>query len=223
MEMEHNNNLPEQAKSQQISKPSNVTPWLNSFEQTYTEVKVTSLDDIVKSESPQLSVIRKHSGDDYVVQIIYLLVNDLVNFFNVGKTMDERQINETAELISEEFWMWKPEDFKLCFKNAKRGKYNGGKMYDRIDGQVIIDWCWQHHDERAAAFVKIREQEEKKQAEENKKPIDYNLVKQWYENGGDKYMIRDKGEEKEEAYRRYKAEQFKQQIENQQQNTEETK
>lgn len=40
----------------------------------------------------------------------------------------------------------KPEDFKLCFNNAKRGVY--GTMYDRIDGAVIFGWLQKYSDSR---------------------------------------------------------------------------
>lgn len=170
-----------------------------------------SLNDIVKSESPQLSVIRKHSGNDYVHQVVYLIINDLVNYFNVGKTMDHQQINETVELIIEEFWMLKPDDFKLCFKNAKRGMYNDGKMYDRIDGQVICSWLYKYADERVRVFMRKNDEAEKKKEQ----PINYELVKKWQENNPD-FMERHKLDD--DGYARYKAEMFRQQIEDEQKN-----
>lgn len=66
------------------------------------------------------------------------ILNDLLDFFSVGKTMGAVQVAQTADLIIEEYYFLKPDDFKLCFSRAKKGIY--GKVYDRIDGQVIFDW-----------------------------------------------------------------------------------
>lgn len=38
------------------------------------------------------------------------------------------------------------DDFKLCFNNAKRGKY--GRVYDRIDGNIIYEWLQKYSEER---------------------------------------------------------------------------
>ena len=52
--------------------------------------------------------------------------------------MNDVQMAQTADLILDEFYYLNIEDFKLCFNMAKSGKF--GKVYDRIDGQVIMDW-----------------------------------------------------------------------------------
>lgn len=52
--------------------------------------------------------------------------------------MSNDQLAQTISLVQDEYWMLKPEDFKLCFNNAKKGVY--GKVYDRLDGQVIFEW-----------------------------------------------------------------------------------
>lgn len=75
-----------------------------------------------------------------------ILINDLIDFFSVGKTMGQNQLVSTIRLIVEDFYYLKIEDFKLCFNNAKKGKY--GKIYDRIDGNIIYDWINQYSLER---------------------------------------------------------------------------
>ena len=74
------------------------------------------------------------------------ILNDLLDFFSVGKTMGAVQVAQTADLIIEEYYFLKPDDFKLCFSRAKKGLY--GKVYDRIDGQVIFDWLNTYEKER---------------------------------------------------------------------------
>ena len=60
--------------------------------------------------------------------------------------MNAEQVAQTAEIIMYDYGYLKVEDFRLCFNNIKKGKY--GKTYDRIDGQVILDWLNTYVDER---------------------------------------------------------------------------
>ena len=70
--------------------------------------------------------------------IMFLLIN-VTEYYNIGKTMNATQIEELAVILCENFRNWTLSDFALCFKNAKVGTY--GKIYDRIDGGVITEWC----------------------------------------------------------------------------------
>jgi len=90
--------------------------------------------------------LKRELGDMHVKAILTIIIIDLVKFFNIGKSMNDEQVGQTIQLIQDEFWMLKPEDFKLCFNNAKKGLY--GKVYDRIDGQIIIEWLKKYLNER---------------------------------------------------------------------------
>lgn len=69
------------------------------------------------------------------------------------------QVAGAADLIIDEFYFLKPDDFKLCFNRAKKGYY--GKVYDRIDGQVIFEWLNQYTNDRmtTASDTSIQEAE----------------------------------------------------------------
>lgn len=60
--------------------------------------------------------------------------------------MGQEQLVQTIQLIIEDFYYFNIEDFKLCFNNAKRGRY--GKVYDRLDGNVIYEWLETYSKER---------------------------------------------------------------------------
>lgn len=94
--------------------------------------------------------IEKKTSEFQLNALLYFIVNDLVNFFNVGKTMNASQIQQTVALIRETYPYLTIEDFKICFTNAKKGLY--GKLYDRIDGQIILDWLDRYDNMRACAF-----------------------------------------------------------------------
>jgi hypothetical protein len=76
------------------------------------------------------------------------MVLDLCKFFTVSKNMSTTQAYQTAELILDEFHNLKIDDIKLCFNNARKGKY--GEIY-RLDGLVIMGWLNQYFDERVNA------------------------------------------------------------------------
>jgi len=61
--------------------------------------------------------------------------------------MNDVQIARASDLILDEYYYLKPDDFKLCFNNAIIGRY--GKAYDRIDVQIICDWLNQYCNDRS--------------------------------------------------------------------------
>ena len=107
------------------------------------------MDDALKSMTPELAVFRKQKGEVQLCALMILIMNDLLDFFSVGKTMGEKQIASTIEMIVADFYYLNIEDIKLCFDNAKRGKY--GRVYDRIDGNVIYEWLQKYSEERVEA------------------------------------------------------------------------
>lgn len=94
--------------------------------------------DAIFAPSPNIQGLARELGDAHAKAILTVILIDLIKFFNLGKSMNDEQVAQTVVLIQEEFYMLKPEDFKLCFNNVKKGLY--GDVYDRIDGQVIMKW-----------------------------------------------------------------------------------
>lgn len=93
-----------------------------------------------------MAVIKKRYGEQFLFAFLTIAIVDLIEFFNVGKTMGESQVVSTIRLIVEDFYYLNVEDFKLCFNNAKRGRY--GKVYDRVDGNTIYEWLNRYSVER---------------------------------------------------------------------------
>ncbi len=112
----------------------------------YNSLHPKTVNDVFDSPSCSIAVINKEFGEQHLRAFMVKVLNDLLDFFNVGKTMGAVQVASTADLIIEEFYFLKPDDFKLCFNRAKKGYY--GKVYDRIDGQVILEWLSMYTNER---------------------------------------------------------------------------
>jgi len=75
-----------------------------------------------------------------------IFIIDLIENLNVGKTMNDVQVARAADLILNEYYFLKPEDFKLCFNNVLLGRY--GQVYDRIDALVLCGWLNRYVSER---------------------------------------------------------------------------
>lgn len=104
----------------------------------YNSLHPKTVNDVFDSPSCSLAIINKEFGEGHLRSFMVKILNDVLDFFSVGKSMGAVQVATTADLIIEEYYFLKPDDFKLCFNQAKKGQY--GKVYDRIDGQVIFDW-----------------------------------------------------------------------------------
>jgi len=70
---------------------------------------------------------------------VSLLLLDLMNFFRVKNGMTADMIEDIVEMIIQEHSNLTLYDIGLCFREGKVGRY--GKVYDRLDGGVIMEWC----------------------------------------------------------------------------------
>lgn len=114
--------------------------------QYYAALAPHTVNDALQSITPALAVFKKEYGEQSLQAILVIILTDVIKFFNTGKTMGQDQLVQTIRLVTEDFYYFNIEDFKLCFNNAKRGRY--GKIYDRIDGNVIYEWLQKYSDER---------------------------------------------------------------------------
>ena len=99
---------------------------------------------------PSLASMYKEFGEVKVIAYIKLWITDLVEFINVGKNMLPNQINQTAQMIYDEYHYLNVADINLVFKRAKMGYY--GQPY-KLDGQVILSWFRDYNNERCLAAV----------------------------------------------------------------------
>jgi len=123
------------------------------------------VEQILKSDSPSFNLIRNQPNGEAISQaMISKLLIDFITFLNIGKTMSEVQIVETVKLIIEDYSALKPDDFVLFFSKAKRGYY--GKIYDRMDGQIIFEWLEQFMFERDQEIERLRKNEQVRREKE---------------------------------------------------------
>lgn len=95
------------------------------------------------------------NGETVAKAAIVYAITDLAMFLNLGKerNMTVPQIAQTAEMVLQKYNYLKLDDLKLCFNNAKQGVY--GKIYDRLDGQVIFEFLNAYSDSRAVEAERL--------------------------------------------------------------------
>ena len=109
------------------------------------------------------------SGEATALSVLVLFIADLVLYYNVGKSMNPGQIETTARLILQEYKNYRPEHLKICFDRIKLGRY--GKIYDRIDGGVIMDFIKEFDLEMEQEIMMERENESQRNKELMKTPF----------------------------------------------------
>ena len=116
-----------------------------------------------------LGLLGKFSEDGPLTILIYL-ITDLKTFLNVSERTDmtDEQIAQTANLILDDYECrnLKPEDYKVIFEGIKKGEY--GKIFNRLDGQVIFE-AIRAYGERRAVWVEENHYREHNHRKENDK------------------------------------------------------
>ena len=115
--------------------------------------------------TPQLSILKKEAGDNVLRAFLVEALSDLIMFFNVGKTMNQQQLVQVVELITDNYYFLRPSELKYCFNQAKIGKY--GKLYDRIDGSIIFEWIEKYLLEREEVIYQKNIALQKQTTQEN--------------------------------------------------------
>lgn len=105
-------------------------------EDYYRGLQVRRIEDAIDSPNLPVSTLKNELGLDGVRAILVLTVTEVCNFFNVGKTMNAKQVAMTVDLIIEKYFYLKLEDIKLCFRRAMYSH----TAYDRLDGNIILSW-----------------------------------------------------------------------------------
>ncbi len=100
------------------------------------------------SESCSIVQIKKQEdGETLTKAFLAVIVTELIESFNVGKTMNDMQVGFLVNGIQADYYFLKIDELKFCFEEAKKGRY--GTMYDRIDAAVVFGWIEQYMEERS--------------------------------------------------------------------------
>lgn len=150
------------------------------------QLQPKNLDDVFQAPELSLSALKNEITVMGVQATLAIMVGNVVHFFNVGKTMDKQQVVTTCNLIIDAFPYFKLEDLALCFKKAMLLEY--GKLYDRIDGAIIIEWLRKYarsRDEYASVLSEAKALEQKKECDSSCYYQDYLVALKQRADSGD--------------------------------------
>lgn len=106
-------------------------------------------------EGTTLTNLSKSMGENNTLKVVYTLILNVSNYFNVAHSMNQDQALQTATLILDKYPVETVEDFVMVFKMAKRNEF--GTILHRIDGTVIFDWCARYFDLKYAKKDELRQ------------------------------------------------------------------
>jgi hypothetical protein len=102
-------------------------------------------------------------GHKETMKLIVRLIQNTERFFNVNKKLDEFQLVQIVQIITEKYGHDNIEDIVLALKNARMGF--GDKIYGRIDGEVVMKWIEKYMEEKALEFERIHQEIKKESVE----------------------------------------------------------
>jgi hypothetical protein len=117
-------------------------------------IRCRDIREVLTSGKPQISALIKTHGETVVANAVRALIVGVCENISVGKNMTENQIQFAGEMIVEKFWYLKLEDFALCFRRGLVGDY--GKIYDRMDVQVLCEWLNEYESKRNEECAKLQ-------------------------------------------------------------------
>jgi hypothetical protein len=103
---------------------------------------------LASKTSPALSEIKKQKGEQVALGVLVTLMDECQQYFNLQQPMNPQQLMLTAELIMEEYYYLRVDEFRICFRMAMKGEY--GPVYNRIDGQIFFEWIRKYFSKRDA-------------------------------------------------------------------------
>lgn len=81
-----------------------------------------------------------NENEERLTDTLQLMIINLVEYYKTSEIMGKDMIYEIALRIVLTFGGLTLEDIALCFHQAKSGQIGNGKIYNRIDGGVIMEW-----------------------------------------------------------------------------------
>lgn len=181
-------------------------------------------------DAPSLSQIQRVNGFGNAVAVLTLAINEVKEWFNVKNNLTPDQAALTAELILDNpnFYDLTLGNIKACFRHQMMN----AKLYDRLDGNIIMQWLRDFKAEMASYCENVnlgadRDREKKESGEVGEIVyLTYEAMLQSRIEAGDReaakeleryrkvrprHITEEERQAKEKAFREYKQEYLKKQ------------
>ena len=123
------------------------------------------MNDVVELQlnDPPVSLYKSYKeNEEKTVDILMLMMLKFQDFYNCKSKMNREQVEETAFLIIERYRGLNFVDIGMCLKLAKMQE----KIYDRIDGGMILGWLDLYDGTKTNLIVLERQKQKTKQESE---------------------------------------------------------
>lgn len=111
---------------------------------------------MVQAQTPTIAKIRTIASLTEVRALVSIAICEVCDFVNVGKNMNDIQVALTADMIISSYNHLKLEEIKYCFRRAMCTE----KLFDRLDGNIILGWLHDYDMERTIVAMQCPEKED---------------------------------------------------------------
>ncbi len=116
--------------------------------------RISAIEQVFNNPTPSLATLTKYGEERVTALLLARLIAHTSSFFKVGGAMDHANALETAYLIIDNYYWLSLADFKLCFQMGKAFQF--GKLYDRFDGAIIMQWLDEYNNLRVKTSEQIK-------------------------------------------------------------------
>ena len=132
-----------------------LTPIHPEFNKQILKMKMNDIVSIALNDKPSSLTKQMKLDQEKTIDIIMLLLIKFQDFYNCKSKMEKHQLEETAYLITQRFGHFNWYDISMCLKLAKMNE----KVFDRIDGGMILEWLVRYDITRTGMIVTEREKQ----------------------------------------------------------------
>lgn len=134
-------------------------PMNPSFNKDVLKLDMNGIIKIALEEKP-VSIYKSYKiAEEKTIDMIMLMLIQFQNFYNCKSKMEKVQLEETAYMIVQNFRHLNYYDIGMCLKQAKLHT----KVYDRIDGGMILELLTRYDIDRTGMIVNEREKQKAQQ------------------------------------------------------------
>lgn len=98
----------------------------------------------------QISTWNRVFGKETTAKLIFVMLEDLNNYFNVQRPMTTAQMTDLAIEMTDTLWGFRLEEILAFSECMKKQVY--GKIYERLDPSIIWDYFAKYNEQRENHF-----------------------------------------------------------------------
>ncbi len=134
-------------------------PMHPSFNKDILKLDMNGIIKIALEDKP-VSIYKSYKiAEEKTIDMLMLMLIQFQNFYNCKSKMDKPQLEETAYILIQNFRHLNYYDIAMCLKEAKLHT----KVYDRIDGGMILELLTRYDIDRTGMIVNEREKQKAQQ------------------------------------------------------------